>query len=63
MPYEYKIDGEYQVSFTVKGEHLSMAVNGETVAEAEDSSYVRGGAGYVVDRGAILGDGFTVQRV
>ncbi|POP34515.1 ADP-ribosylglycohydrolase family protein [Lactonifactor longoviformis] len=63
VPYAYKIDGEYQVSFTVKGKHLSMAVNGKTVAEAEDSSYAQGGAGYVVDRGAILGDGFTVERV
>lgn len=63
VPYDYKIDGEYQLTFAVQGTHLTLSVDGASVAEAEDSSYSQGGAGYLVDRGAILGDGFLVEKI
>jgi hypothetical protein len=38
-------------------------VDGELMAEATDSEYESGGAGFLVDEGAILCDGFTVKQM
>lgn len=60
--YAYQIDQTYQLVFKVKGEELEFFVNDQLIASAKDSDYICGQAGFVVDSGAILGDGFIVQR-
>lgn len=62
-PYDYKIDHTYELEFRVKGDDLKMLINGEVAAEGKDASYDRGQTGFVVDAGAILGDGFEVRRL
>lgn len=60
--YAYQIDQTYQLVFKVKGEILEFAVDGQPVVCARDKDYRCGQAGFVVDSGAILGDGFIVER-
>lgn len=59
----YWIDNTYQLTFKVKGSALEFYVDGELVTAASDEEYGFGQAGFVVDSGAILGDGFVVERV
>ena len=61
-PFGYRIDETHRLAFTVKGETLKLYIDGENVLCAEDSEYSCGQAGFVVDSGAILGDGFVVER-
>ena len=61
--YAYKIDDTYGLKFVVKGEELTLYCNEELLLQAKDSEYAFGQAGFVVDSGAILGDGFIVERV
>lgn len=62
VEFKYKIDEEYKIEFMLKGSALSMAVDGEIIVNAADDKYSCGGAGYLVDRGAVLGDGFLVEK-
>ena len=61
-PFGYQIDETHKLAFTVKGETLELKIDEENVLRAEDSEYSCGQAGFVVDSGAILGDGFVVER-
>lgn len=63
VPYDYKIDNTYRLTFKVKGDSLELDVDDKPVVHAKDSAYKSGQAGYVVDSGAILGDGFLVTRI
>ncbi len=63
VPYDYKIDNTYRLTFKVKGDSLELDVDDKPVLRAKDSAYKSGQAGYVVDSGAILGDGFLVTRI
>lgn len=59
----YLIDHTYQLTFKVKADKLEFFVDGKLIVAAVDQEYRCGQAGFVVDSGAILGDGFTIQRV
>lgn len=63
IPYDYQIDQTYRLTFKVKGDCLELLVDDVPVVRAKDSTYQCGQAGYVVDSGAILGDGFSVTRL
>ena len=63
VPFDYQLDRVYELEFTVNGDSLAFSVDGVTVVSGCDSSYRCGGAGFVVDSGAVLADGFTVKRV
>lgn len=62
-PYPFEIDASYDLCFSMKGKKLSFAVDGKTVVEAEDGSYTYGGAGFIVETGAMLADGFTIESL
>lgn len=62
-PFDYKIDETYNLKFQLKGSSLKFYCDNALVAEAEDKDYAYGQAGFVVDSGAILGDGFIIERV
>ena len=61
--FDYKIDSTYQLKFELKGDSLNFYCDGSLIAAAKDNEYAFGQAGFVVDSGAILGDGFIVERV
>lgn len=60
-PFAYEIDHTYELEFCVKGNQLTLSVDGTPVVSGEDAAYTCGQAGFVVDSGAILGDGFQVR--
>lgn len=62
-PFDYKIDETYELEFAVKGSHLALYIDGSMAADGYDEAYCSGQAGFVVDSGAILGDGFEVRRI
>ncbi len=59
---DYADDAVFDVKFEVHNNHLAMYLDGQAIISAEDSEYPTGAAGYVVDTGAIVCDGFTVGR-
>lgn len=59
----YRIDNTYKLAFKVKDKVLEFYVDGKLIVAASDEEYGFGQAGFVVDSGAILGDGFLVERV
>ena len=60
---DFEIDDTRELAFTLDGPRLSLAVDGKTAVSGQDESYLCGGAGFVVDSGAILADGFEVKRI
>jgi ADP-ribosylglycohydrolase len=62
-PFEFAIDRTYLMEFALKGDELTFYVDGVKAASGKDSSYSSGGAGFVVDSGAILADGFEVRAI
>ncbi|WP_028391956.1 hypothetical protein [Bacillus cihuensis] len=58
--FDMKLDVRYNVSFSVKGNVLEVIVNGEKELHAIDDEYCNGSAGFVVNSGAILANGFKV---
>lgn len=63
VPYDYKIDSTYELEFSVKGSRLSMSVDGKEAVSGYDYAYTCGQAGFVVDSGAVLADGFEVRAI
>ena len=61
--FDFEIDDTRELAFTLEGPRLSLAVDGKTAVSGQDESYLCGGAGFVVDSGAILADGFEVKRI
>lgn len=62
-PFGYEIDNTYALKFVVKGNELSLFVDGEEVVRGTDGAYTCGQAGFVVDGGAMLGDRFIIRAV
>ena len=63
VPYSYEIDQTYTLQFRLAGKRLSMWINGALTAQAEDEAYPSGGAGFLVESGAMLADSFTIERL
>ena len=61
--YAYHIDGTYQLDFELMGTTLRFSLDGELLLTTSDATYASGGAGFVVDEGAIIVDGFAVQAL
>lgn len=61
--FPYRIDETHTIAFRVKGNALAMFIDGRRVVEAKDDEYVSGAAGFLVEEGAILADGFSVKKV
>lgn len=58
--FDMKLDARYKVSFSVRGNVLEVMVDGEKRLHAIDDEYCNGSAGFVVNSGAILANGFKV---
>jgi hypothetical protein len=48
---------------SLKGDHLRFAVDGKEIASVRDGSFTSGGAGFLVERGTIVADGFLVHAL
>lgn len=62
-PFEYVIDQTYELTFRVNKNELILFVDGKQAVVGRDSSYRYGGAGFVVDSGAILADEFEIIAI
>ena len=56
-------DAPLDLALTAAGAELRMAVAGRPLLAAQDSEYVSGGAGFLVEEGGYLARGFRVERV
>jgi ADP-ribosylglycohydrolase len=63
VPFAYAIDETHALRFAVKGDVLSLSIDGNRVVEARDGQFSSGGAGFIVDSGAILGHRFVVKSL
>ena len=61
-PFPYRLDETHTLAFSAQGERLALWIDGVLAAEARDADYRSGAAGFVVDEGAILCDGFAVRN-
>lgn len=55
--------GKRDLKLSLKGDELRFAVDGNEVAVARDTSFASGGAGFLVERGTIVADGFLVHAL
>lgn len=62
-PYDYRIDSTYDLRFAVKGRELTLYIDGALAVTGTDDRYPYGQAGFCLDRGSILCDGFTVEAI
>lgn len=60
---EIQTDETYELEFRLKEDVLTLFIDGKEIVKGIDDHYLCGGAGFVVDSGAILADGFVVGRV
>lgn len=62
-PFEFAIDETRELLFVLDGPRLTLFVDGREAAAGSDDAYLQGGAGFVVDSGAILADRFEIKRI
>ncbi|QUW23041.1 ADP-ribosylglycohydrolase family protein [Sporosarcina sp. Marseille-Q4063] len=63
VDFNLELDKRYDVIFYLKGETLEVSINGDVMVTAKDDEYRSGGAGFVVNSGAILANGFKVEAI
>ncbi len=63
VPYPYLIDETYTIKFALKGRDLTMYVDGRELVSTTDNHYTSGGAGFLVETGAMLADGFVIENL
>ena len=62
-PFPYVTERPYAVRFAAAGDRLTLSVDGAPLLQARDGRYRGGGAGFVIDQGTMLADGFRVRRL
>ena len=60
--FPYEMERLYALRFTAVGDRMALAVDGVPLLEARDDRYRSGGAGFVIDEGTMIADGFRVRR-
>jgi ADP-ribosylglycohydrolase len=55
--------GKRDLKLSLSGDQLRFTVDGKEVATARDGSFTSGGAGFLVERGTIVADGFLVHAL
>jgi len=63
VPVEVGAEGKRDLKLTVAGDRLSLLVDGRPAGEATDATFSSGGAGFIVEKGTIVADGFLVHAV
>lgn len=62
-PVDIQIDSVHELCLAVQGTRLVADVDGRRMVEAEDHTYASGAAGWLVERGSFLADGFEVRAI
>ncbi|MFB7493172.1 ADP-ribosylglycohydrolase family protein [Streptomyces sp. NPDC056161] len=62
-PFAYERDRPYEVELRCRGPRLDLLVDGESRLVGEDPDVLGGGAGFLVERGAVAADGLRVRRL
>jgi ADP-ribosylglycohydrolase len=60
-PFAYEVDDVHTLDFEVCHSRLTLRIDGQVIAIANDTTLVSGGAGYLIDRGSVLANGFRVR--
>ena len=60
--FPYEMERLYALRFAATGDRLSLAVDNAPLLEARDDRYASGGAGFVIDEGTMIADGFRVRK-
>ena len=64
VDFPYEQDRVYALRFEARGAALALSIDGVRILEVRDpGGYMRGGAGFVVERGTLLADGFRVAAL
>jgi ADP-ribosylglycohydrolase len=63
VPVERGAEGKRDLKLTVSGDRLHFRVDGRPAGEAVDSTFISGGAGFIVEKGTIVADGFLIHAV
>ncbi|REK77727.1 ADP-ribosylglycohydrolase family protein [Paenibacillus paeoniae] len=65
VPFPYEEDRMYNAKFTVRDNHLTLEVDGQQLAAARDEKrlYAGGSAGFLMEAGTMVADGFIIDRV
>ena len=63
VPVEVGAEGKRDLKLTVAGDQLSLVVDGKPAGEATDATFSSGSAGFIVEKGTIVADGFFVYAV
>lgn len=56
-------DEPLEFAFQLRGEQLGFSIDGKHILRAEDDHYPSGGAGFIVEEGGYLADGFVVEAI
>ncbi|MDD4698878.1 MAG: ADP-ribosylglycohydrolase family protein [Oscillospiraceae bacterium] len=59
--YIYEINKSIALSFSCIGSQLTVSVDEKTILQVNDDEYSCGGAGYLIDCGTCLADGFNIN--
>ena len=62
-PFSYREDVPYEVCLEVRGETLTMSVDGKTVLTARDGTWKCGAAGFVMTRGSMTCRDLVIEAV
>lgn len=60
---EIQTDETYEMEFRLKEDQLTLCIDGKEIVKGVDDHYLCGGAGFVVDSGTILANGFEIRRM
>ncbi len=65
VDFEYEHDKLYKLEFSANENMLSVSVNGQKLIELIDriNTYDRGAAGFIIDNGSMVADGFSVKNI
>lgn len=61
--FEYDQDRLYDLRFEARADQLSLWIDGQLIAETEDDTFRRGGAGFLIQRGTMVADGFSITAL
>jgi ADP-ribosylglycohydrolase len=62
-PYQYAANSRSEFSFSVAGHRLAMAIGGQHLVDAHDSTFASGGAGFLIEEGSVPAKGFSVRGI
>ena len=61
-PFQYEQDQLYAMNFTVCGDELTLEIDDIEILQTHSTAYTQGAAGFAIERGTMLADGFHVSR-